>query len=953
MRLFKKLAFGLITCIPLMAWPGNSHAQNEPARENKPDAGYLFAYFEGKGTNQEALRFAVSQDAVHWKALNNNNPVIGSDSISATGGIRDPHILRGEKADGYFLVATDMNTRKNGWDYNPGIVMLHSKDLLNWSHSKIELSKQYPKKFANIKWVWAPQTIFDPKVNKYLVYFTVRFKDNEKLDFYAAYANKDFSGFEGTPKLLFSPEFGGIDADIIYKNGLYHFFFKGNTKNAAGKEIKNGIKQATSQKLWGPWKELPGYIDAFADKDTSVEGSSVFKLNDKDSYVLMYDLYGVGKYAYQTSADLNNFSKEPAYFTKDFNPRHGSVISISKAEARLLQSKWKGVPADLLRPNETGDLYHFTSNGNPIVTHEFTADPAALVTGDTMWLFTGRDANGGQTGYHMREWLAFSSTDMHHWTEYPTPMKSADFDWAKSKAAWAGQVIPRNGKYYWYFCTNWSGIGVAVADRPEGPYKDAIGKPLLTNKDCFASSHGWACLDPSVFIDDDGQAWLFWGNRECYYAKLKKNMTEIDGPVKQMMFPGFEFTEAVWMHKYKGKYYLSYSTGFPEKTAYAMADNIEGPYVYKGIINELAGNCNTNHHAILEFKGQWYFIYHNGGVEPDGGSFSRSVCSEFLNYNPDGTIQKIQMTTAGTDPGFVPFDNKNNPVLKGFYADPDIIYSYKDKKYYLYPTSDGFTGWSGTYFKAFSSDNLKEWKDEGVILNLKKDVSWSHTNAWAPTMIEKKTAKGYQYFYYFVAGQQIGVASSDSPTGPFKDSGKPLIPKETKGGQAIDPAVFHDPVSGKDYLYWGNGYLKVAELSEDMETLKEGSLKVITPDHTFREGAYVFYRNKRYYFMWSENDTRSPDYRVRYGYSDSPDGPITIPKNNLILQKSPENGIYGTGHNSVIQVPGKDQWYIVYHRFHRPTGIHMGDAAGYNREVCIDALEFNPDGSIKPVIPTL
>ena len=105
--------------------------------------------------------------------------------------------------------------------------------------------------------------------------------------------------------------------------------------------------------------------------------------------------------------------------------------------------------------------------------------------------------------------------------------------------------------------------------------------------------------------------------------------------------------------------------------------------------------------------------------------------------------------------------------------------------------------------------------------------------------------------------------------------------------------------------------------------------------------------------MWSENDTRSPDYRVRYGYSDNPDGPITIPKNNLILQKSPENGIYGTGHNSVIQVPGKDQWYIVYHRFHRPTGIHMGEAAGYHREVCIDALEFNADGTIKPVTATL
>ena len=918
-----------------------------------PEDGYLFAYFEGRGADQEALRFAVSEDAVHWSALNGNKPILGSDTIAATGGIRDPHLLRGEDGKQFYLVATDMHTVKNGWSHNQGIVMMHSDDLVSWKHTVIDLSKSYPKQFGDVKWVWAPQTIYDPLVHKYLVYFTVRFNGSEKLDFYGAYANEDFTGFESEPRLLFSPQYGGIDADIIYKDGLYHFFFKGNTKDKSGKEIKNGIKQATSKKLWGTWKELPGYLDAFSDKDTSVEGSSVFKLNHSDKYVLMYDLYGVGRYAYQQSSDLFNFTKTPQYFTKNFHPRHGSIISISRHEARRLQRKWLGVPAELLRPATATDRYHFTSNGNPIVTHEYTADPAALVLGDTLWLFTGRDAAGGQKGYHMREWLAFSTTDMKNWTEYPTPMNSKTFSWAKSKDAWAGQVIERNGKYYWYICTNWSGIGVAVADRPEGPYKDALGKPLLTMKDCFASSHGWACLDPTVFIDDDGQAWLFWGNGECYYAKLKENMIEIDGPVKQMKFEGFDFTEAAWVHKYNGKYYLSYSTGFPEKTAYAMADHVDGPYTYKGIINEIAGNCNTNHQAIVSFKGQWYFIYHNGAIQTDGGSFSRSVCAEYLNYNPDGTIQKIQMTTAGADPGYVPFDNKSNPVLEGYYADPDILYSHKTGKYYLYPTSDGFEGWSGTYFKAFSSDDLKHWKDEGVILNLNKDVSWSHRNAWAPTIIEKKEGDDFKYYYYFVAGQQIGVAKSDNPTGPFKDKGQPIIPKDKERGQEIDPDVFHDPVSGKDYLYWGNGYLKVAELNADMESLKKGTIRTITPDRTYREGAYVFYRNHRYYFMWSENDTRSEDYSVRYGYSDSPEGPVTIPEQNLILQKRPELGIYGTGHNSVIQVPGTDQWYIVYHRFRRPNAIHMGSSAGYHREVCIDKLEFNDDGTIKPVTPTL
>ena len=127
----------------------------------------------------------------------------------------------------------------------------------------------------------------------------------------------------------------------------------------------------------------------------------------------------------------------------------------------------------------------------------------------------------------------------------------------------------------------------------------------------------------------------------------------------------------------------------------------------------------------------------------------------------------------------------------------------------------------------------------------------------------------------------------------------------------------------------------------------------MTPDSTFREGTEVFYRNGIYYFLWSEDDTRSPDYRVRYATSKSPTGPLEIPKDNLILVKDAENGIYGTGHNSVIQTPNSDVWHIVYHRFNRPNGIDMGDSAGFNREVCIDKLEFNPDGSIKPVVPTL
>jgi arabinoxylan arabinofuranohydrolase len=296
-----------------------------------------------------------------------------------------------------------------------------------------------------------------------------------------------------------------------------------------------------------------------------------------------------------------------------------------------------------------------------------------------------------------------------------------------------------------------------------------------------------------------------------------------------------------------------------------------------------------------------------------------------------------------------------NPVLNGYYADPEILYSHKNNKFYLYPTSDGFTGWSGDYFKAFSSENLRDWHDEGKILEL-KDVSWGTRNAWAPTIVEKNINGKFKYFYYFTAAQKIGVATSDSPAGPFKDSGKPIVgdkPKGMRGGQEIDPDVFTDPKTNRSYLYWGNGYMAVAELSSDMLSIDTATLKILKPGRDFREGTEVFYRKGKYYFLWSEDDTRSENYSVRYGFSSSPTGDIIMPANNLVLAKDPEKGIFATGHNSVIQIPGKDEWYIIYHRFTIPYGINMGEAAGYNREVCIDKLEFTDEGEIKRVIPTL
>lgn len=332
------------------------------------------------------------------------------------------------------------------------------------------------------------------------------------------------------------------------------------------------------------------------------------------------------------------------------------TVIMSACALALLQACSSGQPAPV---QKTGDeLYcealtdgdgnvlsrNFESDGNPIIRDKHTADPAAFVEDGVLWLFTGHDRAGGQNTYVMDEWLLYSTKDMKHWTEYPSPMNIEAFEWADSKQAWAGHVAKRNGKYYWYISTNWCGIGVAVSDRITGPYKDALGKPLLTNEDCFDSQHAWACIDPAIFIDDDNTPYIFWGNRECYYAKLKDSMTEIDGEVHRVDLP--DFTEAAWVHKYNGKYYLTYASGWPEKIAYAMADKVSGPYKPMGIISEIAGNSNTTHPSIVELRGQWIFISHNGAL-PDGTSYSRSVIAEPLHYDRDGRILPIPPTAEG------------------------------------------------------------------------------------------------------------------------------------------------------------------------------------------------------------------------------------------------------------------------------------------------------------------
>ena len=335
----------------------------------------------------------------------------------------------------------------------------------------------------------------------------------------------------------------------------------------------------------------------------------------------------------------------------------GLIADFRIYDKALTSAEVQSLDIDLTAMNAAYTEYQnkpvkYVVNGNPLFTHEFTADPAALVYNNTFYIYAGEDTGDG-SGYNMPNWVVFSSKDLKTWEEYPVPLKCSDFSWATGNTSWAGQVIERNSKFYWYMCAEHAtihgkAIGVAVSDSPAGPFEDARGSAIITN-DMTTKWTGisWDDIDPTVWIDDDGQAYLFWGNTQCYYAKLKDNMIELASPIMPVSLPNY--TEAPWIHKRGDWYYLSYASGFPERTCYAMSRNINGPWEYKGILNELSGNCNTNHQAIVPFKGDWYFVYHNGGIQSNGGSYHRSVCIDYLYYNEDSTMKRVQMTTEGID----------------------------------------------------------------------------------------------------------------------------------------------------------------------------------------------------------------------------------------------------------------------------------------------------------------
>lgn len=305
---------------------------------------------------------------------------------------------------------------------------------------------------------------------------------------------------------------------------------------------------------------------------------------------------------------------------------------------------------------------------NPVVQTAYTADPAPMVYNGKVYLYTTHDEDNS-TWFTMNDWRLYTTEDMVNWTDHGTVLSYTDFSWAKGDA-WASQCIERNGRFYMYVpmiskINNRGAIGVAVADSPYGPFYDPLDKPLAQTE--------WGDIDPSVFIDDDGQAYLYWGNPNLYYVKLNEDMISYEGdivrvPMTEESFGKREgdekratlYEEGPWLYKRNNIYYLFWPGGpLPEHIGYSTSNRPTGPWKYRGTVMTPEGGVFTNHPGVIDFQGKTYFFYHNGDL-PGGGGFTRSVCVQELIFNPDGSIPQQKMNKEGIKKGLATI----NPYLK-------------------------------------------------------------------------------------------------------------------------------------------------------------------------------------------------------------------------------------------------------------------------------------------------
>ncbi|WP_460072116.1 family 43 glycosylhydrolase [Streptomyces sp. YKOK-I1] len=975
--------------------------------------GYMFSYFTGEGTaNGEQLYAALSKgnDPLKWRELNDGEPVL--TSTLGEQGLRDPFIIRSPEGDKFYQIATDLRIYGNGdWDAaqrtgSKSIMVWESTDLVHWTNQR--LVQVSPDSAGN---TWAPEAYYDSDLGEYVVFWASKLYDNEAHsgDTYnrMMYATtRDFYTFS-EPKVWIDRGYSVIDSTVIQHDGTYFRLSKDERNNTSSTPNSKFIFEEKSDSLLNlSWDAVAEGIGKGA--MSAAEGPLVFKSNTEDKWYAFLDEFGGRGYLPFETTDLASGTWTPvADYDLPSRPRHGTVLPVTQAEYDRLLTAYQ--PDQLVTGVE--DVTVKTRTGEApvlpatvIATYSDGVERPVAVTWDDVpesayaqpgeFTVTGSLPDGAAIPVQAKVTVSAEGADV------PADLLlHYGFDETSGNIAVDSSGHGYHGTYVRTpaFGTGVSGGSFSMSGASDSPYVK-IPNGVLKNADSvtvstYAKWKGGSSWQWLFGLGPDSNKYLF-ASPSNGSSKLYSAITKASWSAESKLTAGSQLTAGEWRHVtvtldgstgtmvlYVDGIEAARATGVTIKPSELYdADKDYSGYIGRSLyaadpyfggevddfriydralsaaeVMELSGNttgiARATHPALkvdalidngdsritlplkegtdLTALAPEFTLAHGAAVSPASGSvqdFTKPV-----KYEVTGSDGKKRTWTVSAL-------EMKSPVLPGLNADPNIV-RFGDT-FYLYPTTDGFDGWSGTQFKAYSSTDLVHWTDHGVILDLGPDVSWADSRAWAPTIAEKDG----KYYFYFCADANIGVAVSDSPTGPFKDAlGAPLLKAGQLSGQMIDPAVFTDD-DGQSYLYWGNGHAYVAPLNADMTSIDTAQIKDITPSG-YNEGSFVVKRKGTYYFMWSENDTRDENYRVAYATGSSPTGPWT--ERGVILEKDASQGILGTGHHSVVQVPGTDDWYIAYHRFAIPGGD------GTHRETTIDKMEFDADGLIEKVVPTL
>jgi hypothetical protein len=895
--------------------------------EKKDFTSYLMTHFTGEHDIGEQIYFASSTDGLNWKDLNDSNPVLTSDKGEK--GVRDPYIIRSAEGDKFYIIATDLRIANGkGWsdaqrNGSKSLIVWESTDLVNWSEPRmVEVAP------PNAGDAWAPEAFYDEKTGEYVVFWASRLPNGEgdfgPHDIYYA-KTRDFHTFTEPKVFIDRPgDTHIIDTTIIKDDDIYYRY--------------SGDGQITIEKsdqILGTWSKVGTIESSTGLTGHDVEGPLIFKFNDREEWNLMVDQYATGKgYLPLLTTDLSSgdFTRlTTSDYSLDSNKkRHGSVLPITKEEYDSVMAKWNKVveapdeevqeepileynfeeiTTDGFIQDGSENDYNGTLNGNATYVTDEEKDSKVLYLDGTANTFAAFP-----TGF-------FDGRD--------TVSISMDVKAETVSGNFFTFTVGKNNQKYMFLRTRDTEIRNAITVNSWSSEQE-----VKTNTPSIKSK--WMNIKlvmtpTSMKMYKDG---ILVAENNNVTVALKDLGADLSAYLGKSFYSGDQYFKGYFDNVQVYNRALSEAEVLEMTIEPTGIGNFEVP----GQKGQAEIDKESNTITVHVKEGQWT---DTTNLTPTITLFPGSTISPASGEAQDFTNPVTYTVTdkeGNTKKWTVSVEVYPSATLPGLYADPQI--AVFGDTYYLYPTTDGFEGWSGSQFKAFSSKDLINWKDEGVILDLATDdVTWADNRAWAPAIGEKDG----MYYYYFSADTNIGVAKAPSPTGPFEDAlGEPLVSSGKYPGQAIDPYVFTDD-DGQSYFYWGNGHLFGAKLNDDMVSFAETPVEM-TPAN-FREGAVVFKRNDIYYLMWSEDDTRSENYQVAYATGASPMGPWT--KKGVILSKDLSLGIKGPGHHSILNIPNTDQYYIVYHRHSIPDGN------GFNREVMIDKIEFNSDGTIKQVKPTL